>query len=119
MFYILTETFSSTALVFRAVNLVLYDSPAISCFPAFGFGLIPLPSKATLWTPHDVDKWKSAFDLCLEERILYGLSEIGNLMKLEYTDAGIEQTMAEWDEWSAEVGEMGTLVSVMGELLRG
>lgn len=92
-------------------------STAITCYPATGFGLIPLPSKTVLWSPQDVGKWTTAFEACSEERTLYSLSEGGSLMKLLHEDTGIQQSVADWGEWAAEAGEMGTLAMVMGELL--
>jgi hypothetical protein len=92
-------------------------SGALTCYPATGFGLIPLPSKTSLWSPRDVGKWRTAFEQCCKEGTLYGLSEDGALMRLQQIEAGIQQTVSQWEEWTAEVGDIGTLAMVMGELL--
>lgn len=89
----------------------------MTCYPASGFDLIPLPSKTTLWNPRDVDKWRTAFEQCCKERTLFGLSEAGTLMKLQQNESGIQQSVGQWEEWTAEVGDIGTLAMVMGDLL--
>lgn len=92
-------------------------STTVSYYSLPGFILIPLPSITTLWNAEDVEGWKTVFRLCYEERTLYGLSEAGALTRLKKTDAGIQFSIAEWEEWSAEVSDMGTLVMIVGALL--
>ena len=48
---------------------------------------------------------------------MYGLSEAGALTRLQIKDAGIQFSIAKWEEWSAEVSDIGTLVMIVGELL--
>ena len=55
--------------------------------------------------------------LSSEERIIYGLSDSGKLMRLQQDEAGIQTSMADWDEWIAAVGEIGTLVMIAASLL--
>lgn len=50
--------------------------------------------------------------------MIYGLSESGDLAKLQISDDGISTSLAEWEGWSANVGDLATLVMIIGELLK-
>nr|XP_036579096.1 uncharacterized protein CTRU02_11025 [Colletotrichum truncatum]KAF6786527.1 hypothetical protein CTRU02_11025 [Colletotrichum truncatum] len=82
-----------------------------------GFAIVPLASNATLWSAQTIEQWQAEFSVCYEERTIYGLSETGQLMKLQQDSTGIQSSMAKWEDWSAAVGELGSLVTIAGTLL--
>jgi hypothetical protein len=97
--------------------MVVDISAALPCRPVSGFAIVPLPSNVTLWSARDIEQWQAEFSVCYEERTIYGLSETGQLMKLQQDSAGIQSSIAKWGEWSATVGELGSLVAIAGTLL--
>ena len=89
--------------------MVVDISVVVTCAPMAGYPLVFMASNVTLWNAMRAEQWQSEFDLCNEERAVHGLSESGELMRLRQNEAGIQSTPAEWDEWVADVGEIGTL----------
>lgn len=104
-------------LVFQILNILIEMSTEASSYPTCGFVLIPLASNAALWNANDIREWRSEFELSNKEQKLHGLSQRGVLTKLELTDDCVELSSVEWEEWRAEVGEIGTLVMIVGALL--
>ncbi|ODQ68850.1 hypothetical protein LIPSTDRAFT_121055 [Lipomyces starkeyi NRRL Y-11557] len=92
-------------------------STEASSYPTCGFVLIPLANNATLWNANDIEEWRTEFDLCNKEQKLHGLSQTGVLTKLQLTDDCVVLSSVKWEEWRAEVGEIGTLVMIVGALL--
>jgi hypothetical protein len=92
-------------------------STAVSYFSIGGLVLVPLPSTAVLWSTRDFEQWKSEYKKWHEQHIIYGLSETGGLIRIQSTEAGLQSSAAEWEGWSAEVGDLATLVMIIGELL--
>lgn len=78
---------------------------------------MPLANSAALWNAKDIGEWRTEFELCNQERTWHGLSQTGVLMKLQLTDACVILSPVEWEEWRAEVGDIGTLVMIVGALL--
>jgi hypothetical protein len=81
------------------------------------FNLMPLPSSGTLWDVRDLERWRIEFRLCYKERTLHGVNEAGVLTRFQVADDGVQQSTVEWEEWCAEVGDIGTLVMTVGTLL--
>jgi len=107
-------------LIFQIINLLVDISLTASHYSALcGFILIPLPCVATMWNAQDLEEWRTEFRLCYEGRTLYGLSNAGALTRILKNDAGIHFSVVEWEEWSAQVSDIGTLVMVIGELCGG
>ena len=88
-----------------------------SSYPSCGLLLMPLANSATLWNSNNLDEWQTEFELCNKERKLIGLSQAGVLTKLRLTDSCVELSSLAWEEWRAEVGEIGTLVMIVGALI--
>jgi hypothetical protein len=78
-----------------------------------------LPSSAALWVSEDADTWKAEFKARYSnERYLHGVSQTGDLMKLLLEEGGGARiSTEEWEDWRADVGEIGTLVMMIGSLL--
>jgi len=83
-----------------------------------GLVLVPLPSTSTLWSTQNYERWKAAYVNWRESHVVYGVSERGLLMRLQGTETGIISALADWEGWMAEVGDLGSLVMIVGELLR-
>ncbi|KAL7931411.1 hypothetical protein V8C35DRAFT_116462 [Trichoderma chlorosporum] len=92
-------------------------STEASSYPTCGFILIPLAENASMWNANNTEKWRTEFELCNKERKLHGLSQTGVLTKLQLTNNCVELSSVKWEEWGAEVGEIGTLVMIVGALL--
>ncbi|KAH6646201.1 hypothetical protein BKA67DRAFT_583529 [Truncatella angustata] len=106
-----------TVLIFQILNTLIEMSTEASSYPTCGFVLIPLASSATLWNSNNIEEWRTEFNLCNKEQKIVGLSQTGVLTKLHLTDACVVLSSLEWEEWRAEVGEIGTLVMIVGALL--
>jgi hypothetical protein len=104
-------------LIFQILNILVEMSTEASSYANCGLVLIPLASNATLWNAEDPEGWRTEFRLCYKVPTTYGLSQTGVLTRLELTDAGVTISSAEWEEWRAEVGDIGTLVMIVGALL--
>jgi hypothetical protein len=107
----------SILLVFGILLMVVDISVVVACAPKTGYLLVPMASSVKLWHAMKAELWRSEFDLCYDERTVYGLSESGELTQLRQNEVGIQSSPAEWDEWVAEVGEIGTLVMIAGSLV--
>ncbi|KAI0487805.1 hypothetical protein F4859DRAFT_270026 [Xylaria cf. heliscus] len=116
--WVFLESRRRTVLIFQILGLLVDISAAVSYFAIGGLVLVPLPGSATLWNTQDFEKWKPEYRKWHEQRMIYGLSETGSLAKLQITDDGISSKAAEWEGWSAEVGDLATLVMIIGELLK-
>lgn len=110
--------FCSTGSVFVIINMLVDISSAISCRSMAGFLIVPLASNAALWNAKYVEQWTVEFGLYYEERTIYGLAESGELTRLRQNEVGIQSSMVEWEEWTAGVGEIGTLVMTAGTLVQ-
>lgn len=104
-------------LIFQILNILIEMSTEASSYPSCGFVLIPLANNAALWNANNMEEWRTEFELCNKERKLHGLSQTGVLTKLQLADDCVVLGSAEWEEWRAEVGEIGTLVMIVGALL--
>lgn len=104
-------------LIYQILNILIEMSTEASSYPTCGFVLVPLASSATLWNANGIEKWQTEFKNCSKERIVHGLLRTGVLMKLLLTDDCVILRSVEWEDWRAEVGEIGTLVMIMGTLL--
>ncbi|ODQ69979.1 hypothetical protein LIPSTDRAFT_6087 [Lipomyces starkeyi NRRL Y-11557] len=117
MDWIYNESRRRTVLIFQILNILIEMSTEASSYPTCGFVLIPLANNATLWHANGIEEWRTEFELCNKERKLHGLSKTGVLMKLQLTDDCVVLSSVKWEEWRAEVGEIGTLVMIVGALL--
>ncbi|KAJ6438390.1 proteasome subunit alpha [Purpureocillium lavendulum] len=115
--WIYNESRRRTVLVFQIINIMVEWSTAASAYATCGLVLIPLANNATLWNAKNSESWRSEFTLCCKERSLMGVSQSGALTKLLLGDSGITLSTVEWEEWTAEVGDIGTLVMMVGALL--
>ncbi|KAK9343157.1 hypothetical protein V1522DRAFT_414159 [Lipomyces starkeyi] len=117
MDWIYNESRRRTVLIFQILNILIEMSTEASSYPTCGFVLIPLANNATLWNANDMEEWRTEFELCNKEQKLHGLSQTGVLTKLQLTDDCVVLSSVKWEEWRAEVGEIGTLVMIVGALL--
>ncbi|KAI0551770.1 hypothetical protein F4679DRAFT_124205 [Xylaria curta] len=115
--WIFLESRRRTVLIFQILGLLVDISAAVSYFSSSGFVLVPLPSSAAIWTTQDLEQWKREYRKW-QKNVIYGLSESGDLARLQSTNNGILSTPAEWEGWSAEVGDPATLIMMIGELLK-
>ncbi|KAH6677942.1 hypothetical protein F5X68DRAFT_278076 [Plectosphaerella plurivora] len=100
------------------VNMLVDISTTTSSYAIWEFVAIPLPSPAVLWNATKLDGWSAGFTDWRKKRTLYGLSESGGLKMLKKDGMGLCLSgPAEWEDWSAETGEVGALVMMAGELL--
>lgn len=107
----------STVLMFQIINILVDISTSVSYSSVGGYVLIPLPSFASLWNARDIEVWRTEFKVYSDERSIYGVSEAGELTRIEKTDEGMLASVAKWEDWNAEVGDVGTLVMIVAELL--
>ncbi|KAI3327335.1 hypothetical protein HD806DRAFT_486756 [Xylariaceae sp. AK1471] len=115
--WVFLESRRRTILIFQILGLLVDISTAVSYFSIAGLVLVPLPSTAALWSTRDFEQWKSEYQKWHGQLTIYGLSETGVLTKIQRTEGGIHSSAVEWEIWSAEVGDLGTLVMIIGELL--
>lgn len=113
-----TKPPQSTVLVFQIIN-ILVDLPAtVSYFAVWGFAFVPLPCPGPMWNAVDLEGWTAAFKQWYGKRTVYGLSEAGALTRIIKTPAGLlETSIAEWEGWVAELGDIGTLLMIVAPLL--
>lgn len=112
-----TNSHSSTVLLFQILN-TLVDLPiTISCCPYEGFALTPLPSSTAVWNALNVEDWQHEFGLTNKERTVYALSTKGELKRITKDKTILKIEKAEWEEWNAEVGDLGMLVMIVAALL--
>jgi hypothetical protein len=104
-------------LIFQILNILIEMSTEVSSYPTCGFVLIPLAQSAALWNAGGIEEWQSEFEVCTRERTVHGLLRTGVLMKLLLTDDSVTLWSIGWEDWRAEVGEIGTLVMIVGTLL--
>ncbi|KAI1422716.1 hypothetical protein F5Y12DRAFT_761384 [Xylaria sp. FL1777] len=116
--WIFLESRRRTVLIFQIVGLLVDISTAVSYFSIGGLVLVPLPSASALWDTQNFEKWKPEYRKWHGEHTIYGLSDTGCLTRLQTTGDGIMSSTVEWEGWSAEVGDIATLVMVIGELLK-
>lgn len=117
--WIFLESRRRTVLLFQILGLLVDISTAVSYFSLGGLVLVPLPSSTALWNPQDLEGWKPEYKNWREQHTIYALSEIGTLIKLQGGDSEIKSNLTEWEPWTAQVGELATLVMIIGELLKG
>ncbi|KAL6909269.1 hypothetical protein GGI43DRAFT_394978 [Trichoderma evansii] len=119
MDWIFNESRRRTVTIFQILNIIIEMSTEASAYPTCGFVLIPLPNSALLWNANCIEEWQTEFqfEICSKERKIYGLLRTGVLMKLLLTDDCVILRTVEWEDWRAEVGEIGTLVMIVGALL--
>ncbi|KAI1748923.1 hypothetical protein F4782DRAFT_337471 [Xylaria castorea] len=115
--WIFLESRRRTVLIFQVLGLLVDISAAVSYFSSNGFVLVPLPGSAAIWSTQDFEKWKPEYRKW-QQNVIYGLSETGDLARLQSTCDGVSSTPAEWEGWTAEVGDPATLVMIIGELLK-
>ncbi|KPM38129.1 hypothetical protein AK830_g8429 [Neonectria ditissima] len=115
--WVFNESRRRTVLIFQIMSMLVDMLTTVSSHALAGFVLVPLPSASAWWNAQSVEEWKMHFRRCYEERTIYGVSEAGELTRLHMTETGVECSEKEWEEWSAEVSDLGTLVMVVGTLL--
>ena len=112
-------------LVFRILNILVDVSAAVSYmyyaadWNIKGFALLPLPCSEKPWRTTSALEWVAEFMICYQKRTMYGLSETGALTEVSKSDVGtaLRFSSAEWEDWVAEVGDIGTLIMIIGDLL--
>lgn len=82
-----------------------------------GFALVPLTSSICQWRATDAEAWKADYKQFFQDRTIYGLSDKGDLVRLRQRLSGIDSHIADWECWISSVGEIGTLVMMVGALL--
>ncbi|KAL6689681.1 hypothetical protein J3F84DRAFT_391585 [Trichoderma pleuroticola] len=120
MDWVYNESRRRTVLIFQILNILIEISTEASSYPNCGLILVPLANNAILWNANNIEEWQTEFLLCSKERKVHGLSQTGVLTKLQLTDDCVKLcklSLPEWEEWRAEVGEIGTLVMIVGGLL--
>ncbi|RYP17231.1 hypothetical protein DL765_004616 [Monosporascus sp. GIB2] len=116
--WVFSESRRRTVLIFQIINMLVDIPTTISYYSIWGLIFVPLPGPAPMWNALDLDGWTTGFKQWYEERTLYGLSEAGALMRLKKETDGVCQTgIAEWEDWAAEIGDIGTLVMIVAPLL--
>ncbi|KAK1762527.1 hypothetical protein QBC33DRAFT_551754 [Phialemonium atrogriseum] len=113
--WIFSESMRRTVLIFQILDILVEISTEASSYANCGLLLIPLATSATLWNAEDPEGWRTEFRLC-DKRTTYALSQTGVLTRLQVTDTGVTFSAAEWEGWRAEVGDIGTLVMIIGAL---
>ncbi|KAI1295183.1 hypothetical protein F5Y03DRAFT_410642 [Xylaria venustula] len=116
--WIFIESRRRTVLVFQILGLLVDISTAVTYFSIGGLVLVPLPSSAALWSTQDFERWKPEYRKWYKDHTMYGLSDTGGLTWVESKCGEIKAGPAEWEVWSAEVGDISTLVMIIGEILR-
>lgn len=95
-------------------------STTVSSFAIYEFVALPLPSSLALWNRTDLTNWADDYREWRGKGTVYGLSQSGGLRWIT-TEGGTGMSFnsgpAEWEDWSAETGDVGTLVMLAGELL--
>ncbi|KAL7917043.1 hypothetical protein ACQKWADRAFT_307764 [Trichoderma austrokoningii] len=117
MDWIFNESRRRTVLIFQILSILIEMSTEASSYLTCGFVLIPLANGAALWNASGIDEWKTEFEISSKEPKVHGLLQTGVLMKLLLTDDSMALTSVGWENWRAEVGEIGTLVMIIGALL--
>lgn len=112
-----TNLLGRTVLIFQILNILIEMSTEASSYPTCGFVLIPLANSEALWNASGIEEWQTEFERCTKERVVHGLLRTGVLMKLLLTDDAVTLWSVGWEDWRAEVGEIGTLVMIVGALL--
>lgn len=80
--------------------------------------MIPLTHNAAAWSAVDLETWRSELKKCTEMRTIYTVSPEGELLKIALGDTCLSTTPSGWEEWAAQIGEIGTLVMIIGALLK-
>ncbi|PTB45984.1 hypothetical protein M441DRAFT_63300 [Trichoderma asperellum CBS 433.97] len=117
MDWIFNESRRRTVIIFQILNILIEMSTEVSSFPGCGFVLIPLANSATLWNANCIEEWQKEFEICSKERKVHGLLRTGVLMKILLPNNCFVLESVEWEDWRGEVGEIGTLVMIVGALL--
>lgn len=112
-----TNPLGRTVLIFQILNILIEMSTEASAYVTCGFVLIPLANNTTLWNAKNIEEWRTEFELCCKERKFHALSQTGALTKVQLIADCVILSSVEWEEWRAEVGEIGTLVMIVGALL--
>ncbi|EHK41635.1 hypothetical protein TRIATDRAFT_321815 [Trichoderma atroviride IMI 206040] len=117
MDWIFNESKRRTVLIYQVLNTLIEMSTEASSYPTCGFVLIPLANSEALWNASGIEEWQTEFESRAKERVVHGLLRTGVLMKLLLTDDAVTLWSVGWEDWRAEVGEIGTLVMIVGALL--
>ncbi|KAJ2977656.1 hypothetical protein NQ176_g4250 [Zarea fungicola] len=120
--WVFNESRRRTVLIFQILGLLIDLSTEASSYANCGQILIPLPKNSTLWTADGPAAWKAECDdVFAKERPVYGVSDSGDLTKIVLIFSGdsfsYTRSVGNWDEWRAEVGDLGTLVMMVAALL--
>ncbi|KAI0906804.1 hypothetical protein F4823DRAFT_605722 [Ustulina deusta] len=116
--WIFLESRRRTVLIFQIVGLLVDISTAVSYFSIGGLVLVPLPSSAALWSTEEFEGWKPEYTRWYKEHTIYGLSDTGSLTRLQTADGRLKSINVGWEGWIAEVGDIATLIMIIGELLK-
>ncbi|EFX06296.1 hypothetical protein CMQ_6617 [Grosmannia clavigera kw1407] len=71
-----------------------------------------------MWAAQDLETWRSEVKKVTEKNSIYAVSPEGELVKVMIDESCLSTTTSRWEDWTAEVGEMGTLVMTVGALLK-
>lgn len=111
--FILNEARKRTMTLLRVVALLVDVSDAVSCQPAPGFKIIPLPCDEMLWGAN----MQGALSIVIEP-VVHGLGERGGLFRLTATGMGVKTEEEVWESWCAERGEFGLLLAIAAQTLQ-
>jgi hypothetical protein len=115
--WVFFESRRRTVNMARIMNIAFTMDHAFSCEAVEGFALIPLPSTKVGWETNDEHVWNAEYDKCHLQRMMYGLSTEGNLVRLSETTKGIERKKEGWKKWLSTQDSFGILVMLASQVL--
>ncbi|KAI1323470.1 hypothetical protein F5Y16DRAFT_383629 [Xylariaceae sp. FL0255] len=111
------ESLRRTVLCFKILDKLVDISSVAQCTKVADFALIPLPGSIPQWTATNEKDWRADYELHFQSRTLHGVSDKGDLIKLQQRSSGIYSEIASWEDWLASVGDIGTVIMAMASLL--
>jgi hypothetical protein len=99
------------------MNMLINVDQALTCAPPPGFAIIPLPAQKILWEAKTAAEWRSEYETTLRTREIFGLSNEGQLIKLQQRFGQITTHSARWEEWYSVSDRFGTLIMIAASLL--
>ena len=99
------------------MDMLLNLDPAGMIAPPPGLAIIPLPAQKTLWEARNAAQWQSEYELTLQAREIFALTNEGQVMKLQQRFGQVITQAASWEEWYGGSDRFGTLVMIAASLL--
>lgn len=125
--WIFEESRRRLSTVFRILNMLVCVEPATPCSMQPGLLLAPLPARKQLWEAGGEEQWMNQVRKTPSMNTGFGLAMNGDLLALdEYQMKLLSMQSVEpwtgssskeiWDEWSAGMDGLGTLVMLAASL---